>query len=97
MGDLYTHGVWIAKPGREDEFVAAWSELAEWTERDVAPAAIGTLLRDLTTPNRFISFGPWESMEQIEDWRGRHGWKTRVARLRELLDAFEPSTLEQVR
>jgi heme-degrading monooxygenase HmoA len=96
MSQLYTHAIWTARPGREEEFVAAWSEFADWTEREVSADATGKLLRDTSTPNRFISFGPWESLEQIEDWRARDGWKERVARLRELLDGFEPSTLEQV-
>jgi heme-degrading monooxygenase HmoA len=64
--------------------------------REVSGTATGKLLRDTTTPNRFVSFGPWESLEQIEDWRGRDGWKERVAKLRGLLDGFESSTLEQV-
>ena len=96
MGQLYTHGIWLAKPGREEEFMAAWAEFAEWTEREVSPTAAGKLLRDTGTPNRFVSFGPWDSLAQIEDWRARDGWKERVARLRELLDGFEPSTLELV-
>ena len=96
MGQLYTHGIWTAKPGREEEFVGAWSEFAEWTEREVSANATGQLLRDTSAPNRFISFGPWESLEQIENWRAREGWKKRVATLRELLDGFEPTTLEQV-
>ena len=96
MGQLYTHGIWTAKPGLEEEFVAAWSELAEWTEREVSATATGKLLRDTSAPNRFVSFGPWASLEQIEDWRARDGWKKRVARIRELLDGFEPSTLEQI-
>jgi hypothetical protein len=35
MGQPYTHGVWKVKPSREEEFVAAWTELAEWTAREV--------------------------------------------------------------
>jgi hypothetical protein len=24
MAKIWTHGIWTVKPGREDEFVAAW-------------------------------------------------------------------------
>jgi hypothetical protein len=27
MANVWTHGVWTVKPGREDEFVTAWREL----------------------------------------------------------------------
>ena len=44
---VYTMGIWLVKPGSEDEFVTAWQEMAEWTMREVAGAQPGaTLLRD---------------------------------------------------
>jgi hypothetical protein len=24
MGDVWTHGIWTVRPGREDDFVRAW-------------------------------------------------------------------------
>ena len=96
MGQPYTHGIWTVTPGREEQFVAAWTELAEWTGRDVPGSNWAKLLRDGSAPNRFISFGPWESLDAIEGWRALAGWQQRVRRLRELLDGFEPSTLELV-
>jgi quinol monooxygenase YgiN len=96
MGQPYTHGVWTVKPGREEQFVAAWTELAEWSFREVPGSVWAKLLRDSSTPNRFISFGPWEDLDAIDRWRAHPGWQERVQRLRELLEGFEPSTLELV-
>ncbi len=31
MSQLYTSGRWTVVPGREEEFVKAWSEMAEWS------------------------------------------------------------------
>ncbi len=92
----YTQGVWQVKPGRTDEFVAAWTEFAEWTAEHAQGAGRGTLLRDLADQNRFISIGPWESREAIEAWRALEGWGERVARIREMLVDFQPATLELV-
>lgn len=94
MGQLYTSGLWTAKDGREDEFVSAWRELAEWTLASVPESKWGKLLRDRDDPRRFISFGPWDSMEAIESWRELPGFQERVARIRELLESFEALTLE---
>src|SRR5262245_25110965 len=92
----YTQGVWTVKPGRADEFVAAWIEFAEWTAEHVEGAGRGTLLRDTNDDHRFVSIGPWESLTSIENWRAMAGWSDRVARIRELLVGFEPATLELV-
>ena len=96
MNVPYTQGVWRVKPGHADEFISAWTEFAQWTLREAKGAGAGTLLRDLNDPNRFVSFGPWGSLAAIEAWRELDGWKQRVARIRQLLDGFEPSTLELI-
>lgn len=92
----YTIGVWSVKPGRAGDFVAAWTAFAEWTAANVHGAGRGTLLRDTGDDHRFVSVGPWESIEAIEQWRSHPGWSEHVAAIRELLTSFEPSTLELV-
>jgi heme-degrading monooxygenase HmoA len=89
---LYTVGLWTVRPGGEDEFVARWSELADWTSEHFPGR--GTLLRDRDQPNRFLSFGPWESVEQIERWRAAPEWQQAVADIRGLLESFEPGTYD---
>lgn len=90
---VYTHGIWTAKPGHEEEFVALWDELAQWTITRF-PDASGTLLRSREQPNRFLSFGPWESIEQIAEWRGASEWQELVGRMREVLEGFESGTYD---
>jgi heme-degrading monooxygenase HmoA len=96
MAVPYTQGTWQVKPGCAGEFVAGWIEFADWTSANVEGAGRGTLLRDLSDDHRFISVGPWESLEAIERWRSLPGWAERVAKLRDLLVSFEPATLELV-
>jgi hypothetical protein len=48
------------------------------------------------SPGRFVSFGPWETVAAVRTWRGETGYHERVARLQELVESFEPRTLEQV-
>jgi quinol monooxygenase YgiN len=55
-----------------------------------------TLLRDREQPNRFISFGPWESVEAIGAWRANPGFQERVSKMREMLEDFSPMTLDEV-
>lgn len=89
----YTHTVWRVKPDQEDEFIRRWCDWVEWSHREglEAPAL---LLRDLDSAQTFISFGPWESAAAVRSWRAQPGYQERVARLREVVDGFEPRTLE---
>ena len=95
MRDAYSLSIWRVKPGLEDEFVRRWQELAAWSARQGLTAR-ATLLRDVDDPGRFVSFGPWESMDAIRRWRAEEGFHELVARLQEVLDEFEPRTLELV-
>jgi heme-degrading monooxygenase HmoA len=92
---VYTLGVWHVKAGREDDFVRAWDELAQWT-LESGYESHGTLVRDRESPFRFVSFGPWPSAEAAGRWRDSDGFRERFARIEELVDRFEPQTLDVV-
>ena len=96
MAVPYTMGIWRVKPGGADEFVAAWSEFADWKIEHAEGTGWGKLLQDTADAHRFISIGPWESLAAIDAWRAHPGWQDRVARIRDLLEGFEPFTLEAI-
>jgi heme-degrading monooxygenase HmoA len=91
---VYSHSVWIVKAGCEDEFISRWLDLARWSALE--GRASGQLLRDADRPERFVSLGPWESVEGIRRWRRLEGYHQRVVALQELVDSFEPHTLQEV-
>ena len=82
-------------PG-EAEFAAAWQEFANWSLSAIAGARWAVLLQDLSRSNRFVSFGPWASLDHMEAWRSHPGFAERVAEVRPLIERLEPSTLEVV-
>jgi heme-degrading monooxygenase HmoA len=92
---VYTLGVWTVRPGSEDDFVRAWRDMAEHTRADF-PDATAVLLRDRDRPNWFISSGPWQSMEDIQSWRGSAAFRDGVARIRTLLEGFDAHTMDPV-
>lgn len=59
------------------------------------PGARATLLRDRDAPNRFISSGPWESLEEIAAWRASVTFADGLARIRGTLESFEAHTLDE--
>ena len=93
METHYTLTTWQVQANHEDEFVRRWSEWVEWSHREGLDAP-ALLLRDVDDPHTFISFGPWQSIAAVKSWRALAGYQERVARLREVVDRFEPRTLE---
>ena len=90
---LWTHGTWTVKPGHEDEFMDAWRALAAVDFGQSEPA---TLLRDRDRPNVFVSFSPWPDDEAVAGFRASDEFRAAQERMRDLLEAFEPQTLDEV-
>ena|SRR5438132_8978278 len=96
MGQLYTSGLWIVTPGNEGPFVEAWRDLAEWTAATVEGGTWAKLLQDDSEHRRFLSFGPWPSVDAVQAWRDSDGFRQRVGVIRSLLESFEPRTMHAV-
>ncbi len=91
MPEVFTAAVWNVKPGREEDFVTLWERLGLRTLEDF-PHASGTLLRDRDRPHRFLSFGPWPSLEEVERWRSSPAFRETLEQLRDVLESAEPAT-----
>ena len=96
MGQLYTSGDWTVKSGQAEAFQAAWEETAVWTRANIEGSSWAVLTRDAADPNRFRSFGAWESLASIDAWRSNDGFRRRNDALMQLVDSFEARTLETV-
>jgi heme-degrading monooxygenase HmoA len=95
MDEPYTHTTWHVRPDQQDAFVERWRNWVEWSHR-AGFRARATLLRDVEHPETFVSFGPWESLDAVRNWRGAPGYQDRVNSLLEVVESWEPRTLERV-
>ena len=95
-GQLYTSGEWKVTPGKEAQFIETWQKFAEWTSANLPGAGEARLLQDPEHPDMFLSFGPWETLGHIRDWRSRPEFAAFVARARELCEEIRPRTLTVV-
>jgi heme-degrading monooxygenase HmoA len=95
MENLYTHTTWVVAPEREAQFVELWSDWVEWSRRQGFKAQ-AMLLRDAEDPRTFVSFGPWESSGAVRNWRTLPGYHERLAKLADVVEQFDPRTLEVV-
>lgn len=85
----YTSGSWRAKPGREQEFVEAWHDLAEWSTVNYDPAGWAKLLRDPEDPLHFVSVGEWHDQRTVDEARASDGFRERFDRIGDLADEME--------
>jgi len=91
---VYTSGDWQVKLGREQEFVDAWREMAEWSTNKYGANGWGKLLRDKEDLARFRSVGAWPDELAVEEWRASDGFKQRLAKIRELLEEVTIRTFD---
>jgi len=93
IGQLFSSGQWLVKPSKEAEFISAWDTFAQWTVQNQAGAGSGHLLQDTTNSRSFLSFGPWDSEDAIQQWRQKPEFQTFLSRARELCDDIQPKIL----
>lgn len=93
----YTLATYRVKPGREDDFIAVWNELAETFVNLPRPPISGTLIRSLTDRSLFYSFGPWPSREDVAAMRENPAAGAMFGKLSELCDELSPGDYEVIR
>ncbi len=95
---VYTLGVWRVKSGNEAAFITAWKEMGAAFLKLAHPphAGSGTLVQSLTDPTQFYSFGPWESLADIQAMRSDTSAREGIARLRALCVEATPGSFRVV-
>lgn len=96
VGTIFSLGIWTVKPGKEQEFIRAWDDFARWTSENMAGAGSAVLVKDLTDPQKFFSFGPWRDLKDTESWRRTPEFMKSFSIFRELCSDIRPHTLECV-
>lgn len=91
---VYSMGLWLVHPGRENDFVQAWRDLVRRAQENY-PHTTFVLMHDREVPDRFISTGAWESLEQIEQWLASADFSAGMEAVRPSIEHFEPHTLDE--
>lgn len=92
MSDVYTLGAWRVKAGRERDFVEAWIALGEFFNRLPNPPGVGTLLQSVDEPRQFYSFGPWQSLDDVQAMRAAPGAAEAIQTLVDLCEEATPGS-----
>jgi heme-degrading monooxygenase HmoA len=95
MAETYTSGVWRAKDGEEEDFVAAWRDFAAWAAK-MPECGTLRLVRDVEQPSQFMSFAPWASFEAQRAWKETDEFRDRMGRVQRHVAEFTPMVYELV-
>jgi heme-degrading monooxygenase HmoA len=94
--EIYTLGAWRVKEGRHAQFVQAWKALGGYFRSLPQPPGEGTLLQSLDDPRQFYSFGPWRSLDDIQEMRSRPETAREIGKLMELCEEGRPGAFRVV-
>jgi heme-degrading monooxygenase HmoA len=96
LNQSFTTGVWNVKKGKEQEFISAWKEIAEWTFSNMDSGS-GRLLQDSKDQSRFVSVGQWTSENNIQKWRETDEFKKALEKINNLLvEPSQPHSMREV-
>ena len=94
---IYTLAKWVVRPGREDDFAAAWRALgAQFRKLPSPPIGDGKLLQSLTNPAVHYSFGPWESAKAIAAMREDPSAQAAIQKVVALCEDAQPGSYRLV-
>jgi heme-degrading monooxygenase HmoA len=95
MAVTYSTAVWKAKPGEEEEFVAAWTEFARGVS-EMDGAGTVHLTRDLGEEGRYVSFADWGSADAMRTWKESPEFNQYMGPVQNHVAEFSPAELELV-
>jgi hypothetical protein len=94
--EVYTLGVWRAKPGMQDDFIAAWKGLGRHFGSLSHPPGKGTLLQSVDDSQQFYSFGPWSALEDIQAMRNHPDTPAEIAKVMQFCEDGRPGAFRVV-
>ena len=95
--NYYTHALWHVKEGMTVQFIEAWKRFGiAISQMPDSPPAQGTLIQNLNEPLIFYSFGPWETLEDLNAIRGNENLKKALNEIIELCQEAKPGNYKTV-
>ena len=94
MAKVYVVYSWVAKQGRDREFVSKWREFAKWIVNQNGSMKSTRLFGDMSSPNHFLSVDSWEEERALETLQAGGEYNSQLRDLRKLLDDFSSWSLK---
>ena len=95
MSEAISTGAWQVQPGREGDFIREWTRFVEWAST-MPGATTFRLSADLSDPQRYVSFAPWDSLEAADAWKQSPEFRERIAQVLQYVADFQSAQLSVV-
>jgi heme-degrading monooxygenase HmoA len=95
MAETFTSGSWTVKPGEETDFIEEWKQFVGWAA-EFPGSGTFRLVQDRERPDRYTSFGEWESRDAQEAWTQHPEFVGRLGLVRSHCSDFESTMFELV-
>jgi heme-degrading monooxygenase HmoA len=96
MAEHYASGSWQVTNGKEDEFMARWTEFLQWT-RETQPGLMSArLTRRADDPSHFLSFSQWKDEASLATWKQSQDFQQRLGACRSLCTEFDSGDYDSV-
>ena len=90
----YASGNWLVTEGKQDEFVARWTEFLGWTRANAPGLVHAFLIRDDGESRHFVSFALWSDAASRGVWKQQDGFAEHLGACRALCEEFAGSDFE---
>jgi len=94
MAEHFASGNWHVTKGKEEEFVAAWTEFLQWTRKSQPGLVRAELTRDTADTNHFLSISEWEDTTSRDAWRKSADFEKKFGAARALCDEMTSADYE---
>ena len=92
IGHLFSSGQWLVKPVQQpSSYRPGYFRPVDWTKPTWS--WIGQPSPRHGKLKKFLSFGPWDSEEGVQQWRQKPEFQTFLSTARELCDDIQTRTL----
>jgi len=90
----YASGNWLVTEGKEDEFIARWTEFLGWARADVPGLVNARLIRDVEDARHFVSLAWWTDAASRRAWKQHERFAEHMGACRALCEEMAGSDFE---
>lgn len=96
MSESFASGTWHVLPGKDAEFVHAWTEFLRWTAGAYPELVVASLLKNEEAPGHYVSVAEWGDAATRARWKADPEFAVKIAACRALCERMVGANYQRV-